>query len=399
MTGAAERRRRVRIAHVLPFPGVGGTELATLRLMQALRSTGAEGTALCLRDADAVAGLFVSAGFIVRRWRPRPTHRGRAELLRATLATAVTLWRARVDVVHLADLGAALPQVVGAARWLRKPVVCHVRNHVERLSPAIVSQLPHVRRFVFVSQRTWDTCVHAVPEDRGVVLYDGVESAPEQEAFAQRAETASAVRRELGLPPDAELVVMVARVEPQKDFATLARTAARVVAARPSAHFVVVGGFDRTPAQREHWPQVRQWIDAAGVAAHVHFVGFRDDVRRLLIAADVMLLVTHHEGLPLVLFEAMATATPIVATAVDGVPEAVHDGENGHLVAPGDDADAAARVLALLADRAGAERMGRAGRDRLLRTFSVARFAAAARAVYDAVLPTRGAAGPGRTGP
>ena len=89
-----------------------------------------------------------------------------------------------------------------------------------------------------------------------------------------------------------------------------------------------------------------------GLAGRVRFLGAgtRDDVVRLFRAADAALLTSAWENLPHTLLEALAVGTPVIATAVGGVPEVVRDGENGLLVPPGDVEAIAAAIERLLGD-------------------------------------------------
>ena len=91
-----------------------------------------------------------------------------------------------------------------------------------------------------------------------------------------------------------------------------------------------------------------------GLTGRVRFLGAgtRDDVVRLFLAADAALLTSAWENLPHTLLEALAVGTPVIATAVGGVPEVVRDGENGLLVAPGDVQAIAAAIERLLGDPA-----------------------------------------------
>jgi glycosyltransferase involved in cell wall biosynthesis len=82
-------------------------------------------------------------------------------------------------------------------------------------------------------------------------------------------------------------------------------------------------------------------------------------------ALDVVVLTSLHEGLPRVLPEAMAGGCPVVATAVDGTPEAVTDGETGYLVAPRDVDGLTRHVVALLQEPGRAQALGEAGRSRV----------------------------------
>jgi glycosyltransferase involved in cell wall biosynthesis len=128
-----------------------------------------------------------------------------------------------------------------------------------------------------------------------------------------------------------------------------------------------------------------------GVGDCVRLLGHRPDARRLLDAADVFVLPSLHEGMPLVAMEAMEAALPVVATRVIGSAEVIVHGETG-LLAPAGDAPALGEALAtLLADPALRARLGRAGRRRYLDHFTRPRMAARTRAVYAAVQESVGA--------
>ncbi|MCA1621772.1 MAG: glycosyltransferase [Acidobacteria bacterium] len=186
---------------------------------------------------------------------------------------------------------------------------------------------------------------------------------------------------------------VVARVSPQKDFPTLARAAALVSAERRDVRFMVVGDYEE--ANREHYDEVRRSLADAGVESRFVFTGFRTDVARLMSAFDVFVLCTHFEGLPLVILEAMARGRPVVATAVDGIPEIVLDGKTG-LLHPHEDAGAlAARLLSLLGDEAYAARLGGAGREFVKMEWSRERFAENMAAAYRDALRLGGRGGAG----
>ena len=93
----------------------------------------------------------------------------------------------------------------------------------------------------------------------------------------------------------------------------------------------------------------------------------------VLALLDVVLLTSHSEANPVCLLEAMASEKPVVATRVGSVGETVLEGRTGYLVAPGDWQRMADRVLELLADRARAAAMGRAGREAVIAHWSVDR--------------------------
>jgi glycosyltransferase involved in cell wall biosynthesis len=157
-------------------------------------------------------------------------------------------------------------------------------------------------------------------------------------------------------------VATVARLRRPKDVGTLVRAIALLPAG--SVRAVVVGdGPERAGLAAE--------VRRLGIEGAVELVGERDDVADLLAAADVFVLPTLSEGLPMSVLEAMAAGLPVVAAAVGGVPELVEDGETGLLVPPGR-ADALAAALERLAgDPAMRWRLGAAGRRRAETQFGI----------------------------
>ena len=140
----------------------------------------------------------------------------------------------------------------------------------------------------------------------------------------------------------------------------------------------------------------RAAISARGTAGRVIQVGFRDDVPRVLARLSVLCLSSHTEGMPNAVLEAMAAGRPVVATRVGGVPELIRDGENGHLVEPGDAAGMARAVDRLLGDPARAAAMGEAGRRRAARDHDAGRLADLLGELYERALGDKGVSREGR---
>jgi glycosyltransferase involved in cell wall biosynthesis len=368
MSGSAPGGQR-RIAHILPWPSVGGSELATLRLARAVE--GEEFTSVAFsRDGIPVVSYEAAD----------PSYRRPRHYLRTSIALARALRRARIDLVHFADVYAAHRSSLGAL-LAGVPAITHVRNSFpEKLSLRDRSFLLPLRRFVFVSAESRETFGHPVRPSRATLLYDGLDPAVPPAGARQ------AVRGELGIPADAPVIGMVARVAPQKDYPTLIRAAETLVATHPGVRFLVVGQHSGVDTYAEHYRVVRGLIDELGLGRHFIFTDHRSDVDRFIAAMDVCVLSTHQEGLPLVILEAMAQSKPFVGTSVGGIPEIVRDGETGLLVPPAD-APALARALArLLDDPALAARLGEGGRRMVEGEFSLASFAARGRALYRSLL-------------
>lgn len=178
------------------------------------------------------------------------------------------------------------------------------------------------------------------------------------------------------LAPDGEAIVLVpARLTGQKGQRHLLRAAAGI----PGARLVFAGdGPDR--------PMLEAEAAALGLDGRVVFLGHRSDVPSLLSIADVVVLPSLWEGLPLAVLEAMAAGRPVVATAVGGLREVITPGRDGLLVEPGCPAAIADAVNWLLADPARSLRMGEAARVAVEERFSTARMCAEVAAVYEDAL-------------
>lgn len=172
---------------------------------------------------------------------------------------------------------------------------------------------------------------------KAIVLPSGID--PEQ----YRPRGGADVRREIGVDASTPLIGMIACMKAQKAPVSFVRIARALRDRHPQAHFFIAGdGELRSEVEAE--------ISRLGLKGRFHLLGWRRDVPKLLDAADVLVLTSLWEGLPRVALQAMAAAKPIVATAVNGTPEAVVDGVTGYLLRPNDIEGFAERLGRLLAD-------------------------------------------------
>lgn len=376
-----------RVAHILPAADIGGTEVATLRVALAAREHGYDNVALIPPNDGRLRGLFHGAGIESVTFDPvEPSYRSPSAFVANTRRLAREFRRLRIRLVHCADVPAAF-YAGYAARLARVPLLCHVRNRYADMSLRDRSFLLPVQKFAFVSADTWRRFAHRVSRRRGVVLYDGIDVT----GAGLSEGDAAALRTELGIPDGVPVVGMVARVAYQKDYPTLVKAAARVIAAHGDVRFVVVGDCSSEANYREYHLQVLRLAEVSGVRSRFIFTDFRKDVARFLNLMDIFVLSTHWEGFPLVLLEAMARAKPVVATAVDGIPELVTDQETGRLF-PHEDAEALAGcLLDLLRSPEKARAMGCSGREHVARDFSLESFTRNVGRLYAAMLGPRGA--------
>jgi glycosyltransferase involved in cell wall biosynthesis len=368
VTGAAQAPRApgapVPVVHVITLLELGGAQqntLATLARLDRARfapqlACGAGG----LLDGEARA-LGVPVHFLpdlVRPVRPLRDLRARAALVRllAPLAAAGPV------IVHTHSSKAGLLGRQAAARARAGPVVhsVHGFGH-DALPPGLrAAGLWAERRAARLTDAFLSVSRANIEEGRRLRLFGDrpvhlVRSGIDLRDFERARALRDAARRALGLAPDAPVVGLVACLKPQKAPLDFVAAAAAVARARPDARFFIAGDGEL----RE---QVEAAVAAAGLRDRLALLGWRRDVPALLGALDVLVLTSLWEGLPRVCPQAMAAGRPIVATAVDGIPEAVVDGRNGFLVPPGRPARAAEAILRLLGDPGLAARMGAAGR-------------------------------------
>ena len=282
---------------------------------------------------------------------------------------------ARPDLVHLhsrrgADLWGGL-----AAR--RAGVPCVLSRRVDN---------PEPRWLVARKYRLYEHVITISEGIRAVLLAEGL--APERVTCVRSAVDpapylidydSAGFRARLGLAADVPLVGMVAQLIPRKGHRHLLAALPQVLARHPRLQVLV---FGRGPLEAE----LRQAIDAAGLAGAVRLMGFVDDLPAVLGCLDLVVHPADMEGLGVALLQAAAARLPIIASRAGGMPEAVVHGESGLLIEPGDVPALAAALLRLLDDPKERARMGEAGRARVLADFSVDAMCAGNLAVYERVL-------------
>jgi glycosyltransferase involved in cell wall biosynthesis len=285
-----------------------------------------------------------------------------------------------VDVLHAHELRSPTLTAVVAKLVLRRPVVAHVLRGGMLGDIPVLKTVPMgglrlwlfkqlVDTFVAISQETRLELLGAgIPEERITSVAYGVDADRFRPASpAQR----DRYRKELGLE-DWRVVLVVARLEPEKGLDTLLDAWPRVKAAVPRALLVIAGdGTQGSALSRK-----------AASLTEVRFVGLVRDPVPYFQAADCYTLPSLTEGLPISLLEAMAAGVPCVATATGGSSEALAD--LGELVPPGDQARLAAAIVKVLRfDANDRESTGAATRKRVVERHSLEANADALCRLYD----------------
>lgn len=190
----------------------------------------------------------------------------------------------------------------------------------------------------------------------------------------------AALRRELGIPPEAPVVGMVANLNRSvKGVDRFLDAVPAILDRAPATRFVVVGGGPDEEA-------LRATSEARGLGERVLFVGYREDVELFYELMDVSVLTSLSEGLSITLLESMAHGVPVVATRVGGNPEVVEEGRTGYLVPADETPPFVERVTRLLGDPGLRERMGEAARRHVGEHFPLSTAARRYEGVYEELI-------------
>lgn len=347
---------RVMFVHTL-LP-LGGAETLLLNLVRRLDRTRFAPQVCCLKQPGPMGEAFA---------REVPLHagllRGKYDLRVLPRLTRL-LHRQRIDAVVTVGAGDRMFWGRLAARAARVPVVLtalHSTGWPDTIGRLNRLLTPITDGFIAVAEEhgRYLRDVERFPGRKVFVIPNGVDV----RRFAPQAPDPQR-RAALGLPGDAPVAAIVAALRPEKNHELFLRVAAGVRRQVPDAHFLVVGDGQQRP-------YLQSLAAELGIGECVHFLGTRDDVPQLLALCRVHVLTSRMEANPVSILEAMACGKPCVAPRVGSIPETVIHETTGLLTQPDDQQALTAAVARLLADRALAERLGRAARQHVLRNFSL----------------------------
>jgi len=204
--------------------------------------------------------------------------------------------------------------------------------------------------------------------DKIITIHNGIEppEPPTAPEFRKSAE-ARALREKLGIAPDAwPIITVVSNLRPPKGHLDIIGAAGILLPDFPKLCLLLAGRDDSNG-------QVREAAEQAGLATNTLFLGFTPDPFPLMRLSDIYCLPSHWEGCPTALLEAMALECSIVTTQVGGIPELARDEEEALLVPAQSPVQLAAAMERLLTDKALAQKLAHAARQRVLENFTLER--------------------------
>jgi sugar transferase (PEP-CTERM/EpsH1 system associated) len=348
---------RIHVQHVVLSLEPGGLENGVVNVVNRLDPGRFRSSVCCLKLAGEFA-MRLKAGEVAVHalgWR------GGIDLL-LPLRLAALFRKTGTDIVHTRNPTAFFYGFLGAKIAAVRSIVHseHGRTFDERRLRFWMQRVfsRHTDALFAVSAQLKRDLVAKVgiPACRIEVLYNGVDLGRYVPAQRDR------LRGELGLEPGDFVIGSVGRLVTVKNYPLLLQ-AARGLENGNLAILLVGEGPERGTLEA----MAREF----GLGAHVRFLGHREDIAELLGAMDAFVLPSLSEGMSNTLLEAMASGVAVVASDVGGNPEIVSDGIDGLLFRSRDEAGLREKLQELLANPALRMRLGRAGRERVLRDFSI----------------------------
>ena len=366
--------------HVLLVIGslhIGGAENVVANLARGLTATGCKVTICCTRFLGAVGEQLRREGFAVELIAPsrRLRHATSWMLVRAIRRVSPDIIHSHGTpaMIHLGPLGflRLLPPWVHTFHYGNYDALNDLQTRVEAFFCSRATRLIAVSE----TQRRAIINRHGVRPDRITTLVNGVAPNRFVDDDAKRAR----IRTELGFAPADIVVASVAVLTKQKGISYLL-DAARLVADRnPRVRFLIVGGGPLEQSLRLQASDLR-------LGGSVVFAGWREDAAAILPAAELFVMPSLWEAMPMVLLEAMSARRPIIVTDVGDNRRVVADGQCGVVIPPRDARAIADAVLQFASDSEGARRVGTAARQRFDREFTMDRMIERHRSLYQDVL-------------
>ncbi len=351
------------LLHVAASSGIGGAENHLIDLAVGQLREGLEVAVAC-PDRGELARSLRQRGISVYPWAASSRYNPLTGLALRRLFN-----RLKPTLVH-AHMSKAAWLCGHAARGLGLPVVATAHTLVKG------AHFSRCEAVICVSQAVLDSLLRqGYPRNRSRLIHNTVELTRFRPDLAR-----PEILSELGLAPGEEVCtfIQVGRLEPVKNHEATLEAMGMVVGSGLACRLLVIGdGTLRANLERR--------AQTLGLTDKVHFLGFRADVEHLLALADVFLMPSLKEGLPLALLEAMACGVVPVAARVGGIPEVIEDGLGGILIAPGDINELAQAMLKLGRDKALRAAMAARSRETVISKHDPASQRQAVAAVYGLV--------------
>lgn len=381
-TGEAEP---IRLLKIMTTFFHGGTEGQVLNLVRHLDRHAFDLQFSCLRKGGDMLGEFQKCNIPISEFRIKNLYAPGTFLQQWHFAAH--LRKQNIQIAHSYNFYANM-FAIPAARMARVPVVlASIRDRGVYLTPNQKLAQKWVCRLadrILVnaeSIREW-LLEQGYQDSKITVIKNGVDMS----RYTGQSDS-SGIRWELDIPETSPIVVMIARLNPQKGVDDFIKAASLLRLSHPEVRFLIAGSklqyqegvFSQ---DREYLQELEQLATDLGVSKSVIFAGHRTDTPALLAEAAISVLPSHSEGLSNTLLESMAAGIPTVATNVGGNPELVRDQVNGILIPVRAPEHLAQAIKTILDNSELAKQFGRAAKTMATEGFSLEKMTADTQALY-----------------
>jgi glycosyltransferase involved in cell wall biosynthesis len=379
--------KRVGLYH--PYPhSMGGSQRILLELATFLPSHGYDPIVICpeegrltevarshnlevlVCDPGSVWHVYGQSAnaFGILFWLPRVGH-----LLRYWARLCTLLRKREICLLHCNDYRGVI-MAAPAARLAGIPVIWHMHGFVPSLwlNALTASMVDYIVPVSNGMLAYWKMPQWFLRNYR--VIYNGIYVGDGDIA----SQTASF--RKWGQGPS---VVSVGVLHPRKGYDVLLRAFAKVVEVIPQARCRIIGGRWGDGRYERYLHTLSQRL---GISEAIEFAGQRSDVMAILSESDLVVIPSRIEAFGMVALEAMLAGKPVVASRTGGLQDIVVHGETGLLVEPENPDELAVAMIELLRNKKLAERMGEAGRKRVIQLFTAERMAASFAELYNEMI-------------
>lgn len=373
-----------RILHVIDAIDGGGAEVILYHIISKLNRRFDFGVAVLGKFgklSDAYTALEIPVyKYGNRRWSPltilkliKTIHQGNYDLLHCHLYKSsiigpiATLYSNTRSILH--DHCDIYPQPL-MKMYFPNPLVRFVYMSIYRYMVKISNKIIVL---------TPDTCQsykehYAVCPERIIILPNMIDA----NQFSLQKD-GGVLKKELGVPAETQLVSMISRLHPQKDWYTFLQVAQQVQKKFGKTCLFLIIGLG--PEEKK----LRDYVESHRIQ-NVMFLGYRKDIPHVLHNSDIFLLTSIHEPFGIVVLEAMACGCPVVSTRSSGPASIVESGVDGLLAEVGDVQALTNHILRLLKDKELAHKLTQNARQKITDDYNLELFSSQVESIYEAIL-------------
>jgi len=329
----------MKIAHITSEKGWRGGERQLYFLVTELQKRGIQNLLICNSDSEIEDRLRHTGIPFHHLSMKNPLNPDTASKLRKLIESL------ECDIVHLHTPTVHTLTVLAGISGLDIPMVLHRRTFFPIKNNPLTKfkyRYRGIRRIICISAAIKYYVDRALKKpQKSSIIHDGIDIS--DESYIGNDESKQLILDELNLPQDVKIVGNISAISIEKDYEVFVRVAEEVGHSMPEVHFLIIGKGDQEII-------IRNLVEQKSLGERVHFLGFRDDLDKILPGLDLLLMPSKREGLGTAILDAFLAKVPVVSTNVGGIPELVMHEKTGLASDPEDFESLLKNVMRILWD-------------------------------------------------